>query len=125
MTRRAKRHQDGEAFFWRDCQILPEIPLPEREFQFAKPRRWRFDFAWPKYMLAVEIEGGVWSQGRHTRGVGFVADCEKYNTATLMGWRVLRFPTQHATNGYASSVIAEVFNGFRKHETGKFKSEKD
>ena len=67
----------------------------EREYRFAPPRHWRFDFAWPAVKLAVEIEGGVWSRGRHTRGKGFIADCDKYNAATMLGWRVLRFTRQH------------------------------
>ena len=63
-----------------------------REFVFAAPRRWRFDFAWPDRLVAVEIEGAVFVQGRHTRGAGFVKDCEKYNTATVAGWRPYRVP---------------------------------
>jgi hypothetical protein len=62
----------------------------EREYSFHDKRRWRFDFAWPDLMLAVEIEGGTWSGGRHTRGAGFRKDAEKYNTATIGGWRVLK-----------------------------------
>lgn len=62
-----------------------------REHRFDAVRRWRFDFAWVRQRVAVEIEGGAWTQGRHTRGVGFGADCAKYNAATLAGWRVLRF----------------------------------
>lgn len=65
-------------------------PAPVREFVFAKPRRWRFDFAWPSRKVAVEIEGGVWSGGRHTRGGGFIGDCEKYNEACFCGWQVYR-----------------------------------
>ena len=66
------------------------LPTPEREYKFHPKRRWRLDFAWPSLMLAVEIEGGVWSGGRHTSGVGFTSDCEKYNEAVCLGWRVLR-----------------------------------
>ena len=62
-----------------------------REYQFAPPRKWRFDFAWEADKVAVELEGGAWSGGRHTRGAGFEDDCEKYNEATRLGWRVLRF----------------------------------
>ena len=66
-----------------------------REHQFHPTRRWRFDFAITDRRIAIEIEGGVFSQGRHTRGIGFVNDCEKYNTATAMGWRIFRFPATH------------------------------
>lgn len=61
-----------------------------RECQFDPPRKWRFDFAWPEQKLAVEIEGGVFVSGRHSRGAGLTADCEKYAEALCLGWRVLR-----------------------------------
>jgi very-short-patch-repair endonuclease len=67
-----------------------DLPEPTREFRFAPPRLWRFDFAWPERHLAVEVEGGIWSSGRHSRGAGFEADCIKYNEAALAGWLVLR-----------------------------------
>ena len=65
-----------------------------REYIFHPIRRWRFDFADPKNMIAAETEGGAWSGGRHTRGSGFVKDTEKYNQATVLGWRVLRYCSQ-------------------------------
>lgn len=67
------------------------LPDAQREYQFAPGRRYRFDFAWPAARAAVEIEGGVYSGGRHTRPAGYTADCEKYNLAALLGWRVLRY----------------------------------
>jgi very-short-patch-repair endonuclease len=59
-----------------------------REYRFHPLRRWRFDVAFPRAKLAVEIDG----RGRHQTVTGVRSDCEKANTATLMGWRVLRFP---------------------------------
>jgi len=79
---------------------------PVREYRFAPPRRWRFDFAWPEHRLAVEVEGGTYVRGRHQRPGGFAADCEKYNTATVLGWRVLRYTGEMVSNGSAARQIA-------------------
>lgn len=78
-----------EQFAWA-CRTVG-LPTPQREYRFLASRRFRFDFAWPEQKVAVEIEGGTWVAGRHTRGAGFEADCEKYNEAALAGWLVLRF----------------------------------
>lgn len=61
-----------------------------KEFRFHPVRRWRFDYAFPKFKVALEVEGGVWTGGRHVSPKGFLGDMEKYNTAAVMGWRVLR-----------------------------------
>ena len=66
------------------------LPAPVREHRFHAVRRWRFDYAWPQQRVALEVEGGVWTGGRHTRGAGFLGDLEKYNAAVLAGWRVVR-----------------------------------
>lgn len=70
---------------------IAKLPMPEEEYLFAKPRKWRFDFAYPDKKIAIEMEGGVWSGGRHRRPIGFIKDMEKYNAAALNGWRVLRY----------------------------------
>ena len=60
-------------------------------------------------MLAVEVEGGSWIHGRHVRGRGFEADCEKYNAAVLLGWRILRFTPAMVESGAALSAVKRVF----------------
>lgn len=79
----------------------------EREVTFAKPRRWRFDFVayGPSTHVAVEVDGGSWSGGRHTTGAGFQADCDKLNEATLMGYRVLRVTPAMVDDGRALALI--------------------
>ena len=70
-----------------------------KEYKFHPTRRWRFDYAIPEHKIALEVEGGVWTGGRHTSPKGFLNDMEKYNTATLMGWRVFRaIPDELHTN---------------------------
>jgi very-short-patch-repair endonuclease len=86
------------------------LPEAEREHVFAKPRRWRFDFAWPALMVAVEIEGGSWSGGRHTRGAGFEADLQKYNTALMNGWAVLRISGAMVKSGEAVRLAVLALN---------------
>ncbi len=81
-------------------------PLPVAEHRFAPPRRWRFDRAFPTEMVAVELEGGVWSGGRHTRAAGFLGDVEKYNAAALANWLVLRFTA--ADLPAAQAVVDQV-----------------
>ena len=85
-------------------------PDPDREYPLVPGRRWRADFAWPEKMIAVEIEGGVWNNGRHTRGGGYISDCEKYNEAQLAGWLVLRFTGEHLQNGYAMNTLQKAWN---------------
>jgi hypothetical protein len=64
--------------------------MPLIEHRFHVTRRWRFDYAWPEHLIALEVEGGVWVGGRHTSGAGFVKDMEKYNEAACLGWRIIR-----------------------------------
>lgn len=87
---------------------LCKIDAPQKEYRFHPERRWRFDFAFPERKLAVEVEGGTWNGGRHTRGAGFAADCEKYNAAVLLGWRVLRFDSKAVTSGQAISTVIQA-----------------
>jgi len=75
------------------------------EYRFHPVRKWRFDVAFPERRVALEIEGAVWTRGRHTRGAGFLGDMEKYNTATQMGWRVYRCTWQEVENGQAVELL--------------------
>ncbi len=98
-----------EAEFALQLQAL-KLPEPIREHYFAKPRRFRFDFAWPSLKIAVEIEGGTWVNGRHNRGSGFESDLEKYNLAVLSGWSVLRFSGAAVRGGDAVRTTMLALN---------------
>ena len=87
------------------------MPEPTREWRFSPPRRWRFDFAWVNRLVAVEVEGGAYVNGRHTRGAGFEQDLVKYNMAALAGWRVLRFTPRQIESGWAVDVIQSALHG--------------
>lgn len=89
---------------------LKEARIPFiREFLFHPSRKWRFDFKLANSQYAIEVEGGVWAKGRHNRPSGFIADLEKYNAAAVMGFRVLRYPTEQVISGVAISEIVGLF----------------
>ena len=84
------------------------LPPPAREYRFHPSRRWRFDFAWPIYKVAVEVDGGIYSRGRHVRGSGFERDAEKRNAAVIAGWRVLHFTPRMVRSGTAVQTIENL-----------------
>lgn len=76
--------------FVRLC-VAAGLPAPVAEWRFHPTRKWRFDWAWPEpHKIALEINGGVWTKGRHTRGAGYTRDMSKLNAAQLLGWRVFQ-----------------------------------
>lgn len=81
------------------------LPPFEREVSFHRGRRWRFDFAYRPAMLAVEVQGGIWSGGRHTSGAGYERDCEKLNQAAIDGWRVLYITPTMIRDGRALDTV--------------------
>lgn len=82
-----------------------------KEHKFHPTRKWRFDYAIIEHKIAIEVEGGVWTQGRHTRPQGFLNDIEKYNTATIMGWRVLRTTPEELCTNNTLEMINLTING--------------
>ena len=83
------------------------VQKPVEEHRFHQSRRWSFDFAWPEYKLALEVDGAIWSKGRHSRGSGIIGDMEKFNAAAELGWRVIKFTPQQLRT---SSTILTIKN---------------
>lgn len=78
------------------------------EYQFHAERKWRFDFAFVDRKLAIEVEGGTtYGKSRHSKGAGFDADAEKYNTASAMGWTLFRFSSDMIKSGKAILFVKD------------------
>jgi very-short-patch-repair endonuclease len=102
---------------------LEQAGIPfEREYRFASPRRWRADFRVQghrstvgpigfynaiEYVL-IEIDGGGFVAGRHTRGTGFEKDAEKASAAAILGYRVIRCTPKHVDDGSCLSWIRQA-----------------
>jgi hypothetical protein len=81
------------------------VPLGEAQWPVVAGRRFRFDRAWPAHRVACEVNGGIYSGGRHVRGKGHAADCEKLSIAASLGWRVLVVTREMIEDGSAVDLI--------------------
>jgi very-short-patch-repair endonuclease len=86
-------------------------PLLEKEHRFHPVRKWRADFAHLPSRTLIEIEGGIYVNGRHNRGAGFAADLEKYLEAGLSGWRLIRLGPNELTGETIARLVDLVQAG--------------
>jgi len=107
---------------------LAELGLhSERQFAYAKGRRFKADFAvWQpwgvgnyRYLIPgqgypglrlclIEVTGGIYSKQAHGSVTGVLKDNERLNQATLNGWKMLRFTPQQVESGEAKALIEEA-----------------
>lgn len=102
---------DGRrAYFLALCEAwgLPK-PVPEYPFGQEIGRRWRFDYLLAGW-LAVEVIGGVWTRGHHSRGRSQLDDMERRNAAQMLGFCVLEFSPQQVEDGSAFATIRKALN---------------
>lgn len=90
-------------------------PELEREYPFCPDRKWRADYycETPTGKWILELDGGIWTGGRHVRGKGYIEDCMKKNAAGLLGYHVICIPTGCATPTYLESLIRAIQSDFR------------
>lgn len=100
--------------FFRLIRDNPSIPDPIEEFKFHPTRKWRVDLCWPDQKLVLEIEGGIFTNGRHVRPTGFIKDIEKYNALSILGYSLLRCTTQQMKSCESYDFLREWF----KNNTG-------
>lgn len=88
------------------------LPEPVFEYRFHKTRLWRIDIAFIKQKVAVEVQGGVFVRGRHSRGAAMLKEWDKLNTLAAMGWRVLYCqPVDVCMNDFVQKVKSAVLSG--------------
>jgi hypothetical protein len=84
------------------------LPLGEGQYRFVEGRQYRFDRCWLLQKVAVEVQGGVWSNGAHSRGSGVQRDCLKLSLAAALGWRVLPVTPEMIGDGSAVELIRQA-----------------
>lgn len=85
---------------------MAKLPEPVCEFRFHETRRWRFDYAFPAEMIAIEYQGLNWKgkgsgNSGHQSVDGLRRDCEKFTEASLSGWTLILITAETVNNGQA------------------------
>jgi len=100
----------GSEYIWQAFGL----PKPEIEFRISKERRYKWDYAWPQFKIALEQNGGIWMRGITGRGgahslpSNIIRDMEKMNFAQKLGWRVFQFQPKDIRNGTAANFLRSV-----------------
>lgn len=92
---------------------LQGIPSPTFEYKFHDKRKWRLDLCWLDVSIAVEVNGGVWTYGRHNRAATYIEDLYKLNEATRYGFKVFQFITEQVESGQAAKYMLNVFDAIK------------
>ena len=129
-------HDKKEVFlhYWRMLVSHGLDPLPEYRFGAMAAggpgkglrerlknfdlQDWRFDWAWPEHKIAVEVEGGVFVAGGHTRGAYYTDNCRKYNAAACRNWLVFRF-TPGMLRDDPTTCVRQVLQAMEIHALEK------
>lgn len=111
LERSPKRISEGEETL--ALHLRAEGYTFRRQYQFCPTRRWSFDFMLREPSLgvsgiAIEVEGGLWTKGRHIRPQGYEADMIKYNEAAMANWLVFRFSTEQVKKGIAIDYVRRL-----------------
>lgn len=104
-----------------------KLPHYEREYRFAAHhvglgkgirqrledadmQDWRYDFFFPDYDLAVELNGGTWVNGGHNRGNHLQSEYRKINASALLGHTLLIFDTGMVKSGEAVQRVKAIID---------------
>lgn len=113
--RRVSRPSPGSRYLdhvYRFCD-LHALPRPQVEYRFHPTRKWRADFAWVAEKVALEVDGGTWSGGRHTRGSGWQKDAEKRRAYAALGYLVIPVTPLDAVKGIWVDTVREALRWAR------------
>lgn len=118
--RQSRLERAADAIFSEFCRKHDIGLCWQPQFKFDPDRNWRADFlvyherdyAWdcPGNGVIVEIEGLFkFGKTRHQESSGYVEDCKKYNSAQLLGWKVLRYTERMLADGSLDRDLKDFF----------------
>lgn len=91
--------------------------FPTLQHIFHKERLWRFDFAFVKEKVAIEVQG--FGPGHNSRQ-GMQRDYEKHNAALNLGWKILYFTGLDLNRDKIDDTLSLIFQALgRTYENRK------
>lgn len=114
LVKSAKKQKDSNRIKRIHSQFTDWLTLNKiafvKEYKFCKERKWKIDYYLPDLNAAIEVEGGVWSGGRHINPKGFLNDLDKYNAITMAQIQLLRIDTDRLNSAYFKGLILTLKN---------------
>lgn len=107
--KRGTEAADAERYLYFQI-VAMHLQTPLRQYRFAKEalgRAWRWDLCWPDRMIAIEIQGGIWTRGAHGHPTDILRNMHKHNDATRLGWRFYQFTPTEVRRGIALKFLQE------------------
>jgi hypothetical protein len=112
LVKSAKKQKDGHRIKRIHSQFTDWLNANKiayvKEYKFCNDRKWLIDYYLPELNLAIEVEGGIWTAGRHINPKGFLKDMEKYNAITLHNIKLLRIDTDRLNSAYFKQLILTI-----------------
>ncbi len=109
MKKAIKKAKTGELEATMLSQIAAARLLPcSPQYVFHPKRMWRFDFAWPDIRFALEVNGGIFVRGGHSRGAGQEKDMEKIAEAAILGWTTIAVSSNQIKSGEALRWVEAI-----------------
>jgi hypothetical protein len=99
------------------AEVVGRGPGIRARLAAARLQDWRADLAHVPAKVLVEVDGGIWTGGRHVNGTGYTNDCVKLNAATALGWACYRLTTAMASDpDQVGAILAAVTSGDGREE---------
>lgn len=111
-----REYHDYKADFLEQIQRVG-LPMPshgqgceQKELQFARPRLWRFDWAYEGARIAIEYQGGNYTGKGHNTIKNLRNDYEKFTEASLLGWMLILIDSDSVKSGQAVAWVERALN---------------
>jgi len=88
-------------------ELYPEIELAT-EVKLIPKRRFRYDYVHYDSKVVIEVNGGNWTHGRHTRPANLLSEYEKLNLAQNLGFNVFILTGEMITADWLNLIATTI-----------------